>query len=181
MILASEGIFLSLFWALPSYAHSIQVPGIRPYQWADLHPHTIDLSFEAAGLCIVAAIFLTPQPATWRQRLPLLAVGTLLLGAMGVINTWDFPSYLILFTAAFFISEQQRLQHLYKLAWRKKIAISQVVRLVGVCAGMGIASIALYLPLLKSTIMRTLRTLVYPLPDGCSRQQRQDWTRLRRA
>jgi YYY domain-containing protein len=117
------------------------------FQWGDLHPHIVDIAFEVASLCIVVAILLTPHPTSWRQRLPLLVIGTVMLGAMGITNTWDLPSYWVLMSAALILNEQQRLQHLYEGAsWRKYVNRKNVLQVGAACAGMGIGSFALYLP-----------------------------------
>ncbi len=117
------------------------------FQWGDLHPHIVDIAFEVASLGIVAAILLMPQPTTWRQRLPLLAVGTIMLGAMGVINTWEQPSYWVLMSGALILNEQQRLQHQYTGAsWRRYVTRTHLWQTGTACAAMGIGSIALFFP-----------------------------------
>jgi YYY domain-containing protein len=116
------------------------------YQWADLHAHLIDLSFAAVALGLIAALLLMPQPTSWRQRLPLLAIGALVLGSMGCINTWDFPTYVLLVAAALLLSEQQRLQHNFKLAWLRNITWGQLIRPAAAILGMAGASILLFLP-----------------------------------
>ena len=79
------------------------IPGtINEFPWfsfifADLHPHMINLPFTALVIGL-AASFLLGRMEEWRigrlEKGVQFLVWPLALGALAVINTWDFPTYL---------------------------------------------------------------------------------------
>jgi YYY domain-containing protein len=74
--------------------------------WNDLHPHLMALPFAvlAVGLAVGAILdarFLETSPLHWYTRLVLAAV---VLGALFPINSWDYPTYLILTLIAFYVA-----------------------------------------------------------------------------
>ncbi|MHB0876903.1 MAG: DUF2298 domain-containing protein [Anaerolineae bacterium] len=70
----------------------------------DMHPHVLALPFVvlAVGICLEWALRLhdNPRPAAHRR---FLAFAIVSIGALGFLNTWDWPIYLALFAAATFI------------------------------------------------------------------------------
>lgn len=70
----------------------------------DMHPHVLALPFVvlAVAVCVEWALRLRHRPSP-AQHGPFLAAAAIALGALGFLNTWDWPIYLALFTAATWI------------------------------------------------------------------------------
>jgi len=103
-------------WWWPSRALWDWVPGTPPGQiyaitefpffsfWlGDMHPHLMALPFSLLAMAFALQMVARPDmPAYGRSRqgwIELIATGVV-LGALYVINSWDFPTYLLLFLAA---------------------------------------------------------------------------------
>ncbi len=74
--------------------------------WNDLHPHVMALPFAvlAVGLAVHAMVdgdALEKASLHWYARLALMAV---ILGALFPINSWDYPTYLVLALVALYIA-----------------------------------------------------------------------------
>lgn len=74
------------------------------FMLADLHPHVLALPFTLLALAFALHLFRQPQeeskvPLQGRRWWPLpvapgdLLAGAFLLGALGFLNSWDFPTY----------------------------------------------------------------------------------------
>ena len=70
------------------------------FLYGDLHAHLLALPYAlvAAGLALKLA--LAGWGGRWRERLRLLGLISLVLGALRATNTWDYPSYLLLTVAS---------------------------------------------------------------------------------
>jgi YYY domain-containing protein len=71
------------------------------------------------------------------MRTPGFWVAALALGGMAVINTWDFPIYVALFSAAYLLARYQ------KEGWQ---TVSRLGELVEIALALALAGVALYLP-----------------------------------
>ncbi|HVC79573.1 MAG TPA: DUF2298 domain-containing protein [Chloroflexota bacterium] len=85
--------------------HTITEFPIFSMLWNDLHPHVMALPFAVLAVGVAVHAMLDPQPlagsrAHWYARLVLAAIA---LGALFPINSWDYPTYLILAIAALYV------------------------------------------------------------------------------
>ncbi len=73
------------------------------FLFADLHAHLMALPFTllALGLALAVVLGRGMPAARWAALLALLGIA---VGALRVINTWDYPAYLALAAAAVFIA-----------------------------------------------------------------------------
>jgi YYY domain-containing protein len=100
-----------------------EFPGFS-FLLGDMHPHVLALPFVLLALAVALRALLegTGEASVSGQvaegwwgklsRLPLLVA--ICLGALGFLNTWDFPIYLLVFVAAYGLGRWGRYQH---LAW----------------------------------------------------------------
>lgn len=63
----------------------------------DMHPHVLALPFVLLALALAFNWLLSRRRPTW----PELSLTALCLGALGFLNTWDFPIYLFIAVAAY--------------------------------------------------------------------------------
>jgi YYY domain-containing protein len=86
-----------------------EFPGFS-FLLGDMHPHVLALPFVLLALALVLNVLFAArenpdhagEPRSWLaplRQLPLLV--PLCLGALGFLNTWDFPIYLLVFVAAY--------------------------------------------------------------------------------
>jgi len=73
----------------------------------DLHPHVMALPLGLLALALALNVLLSPErgrpglaPGRWGWLF--LALNAVLLGSLYVTNSWDFPTYLLLYLAAWF-------------------------------------------------------------------------------
>ncbi|MFH1483146.1 MAG: DUF2298 domain-containing protein [Chloroflexota bacterium] len=93
------------------------------FYFGDLHPHLMALPFALLGLGLLVNMFLSPRPwALSLTLLPSLLVLALSLGALGLLNTWDFLLYSFLFLVVLSV-------HTYALKgrWRGAIFVAALV------------------------------------------------------
>ena len=122
-----------------------EFPGFS-FLLGDMHPHVLALPFVLLALAVALRALLQGQEVSASRRveegwwgtlgrLPLLV--PICLGALGFLNTWDFPIYLLVFVAAYGLGRWGRYQ---RLAW-------PFVRDVGL-TGLAVAVLGflLYLP-----------------------------------
>ncbi|MGB9752439.1 DUF2298 domain-containing protein [Roseiflexus castenholzii] len=63
----------------------------------DMHPHVMALPFGVLALALALALLASSPPLRlWRNRAELLLSGVI-LGSLYMINSWDLPTYLLLF------------------------------------------------------------------------------------
>jgi len=119
-----------------------EFPGFS-FLLGDMHPHVLALPFVLLALAVALWALLdasrhpVEKDAPWAplRRLPLLV--PLLLGALGFLNTWDFPIYLLVFTAAYGLGRRMQYGR-----WSRSL-LRDVVLTGGAVAVLGIL---LYLP-----------------------------------
>jgi YYY domain-containing protein len=72
------------------------------FLYADLHAHLIDLPIVVLLIACAASLVASARAegSRWRSALPTLAVVALALGAAWCTNTWDLPTYALLFAVA---------------------------------------------------------------------------------
>ncbi|MBI4301305.1 MAG: hypothetical protein HY664_01710 [Chloroflexi bacterium] len=78
----------------------------------DLHPHLMALPFVLMALALSLNFLKSPEPLGWRwvKRHPLhILLVVLVLGGLGFLNSWDFPTYGLIFVAI--IAVQRYLAH----------------------------------------------------------------------
>ena len=89
--------------------------------FADLHAHFIALPFTLLALGVALAFALgrsaRVSPWDWRARLDrnhllLLLVASLVVGALRIMHTWDFPTYFAVMAAVLFLREYRHSQRL---------------------------------------------------------------------
>ncbi len=67
----------------------------------DMHPHLLALPFVLLAIALALDLYRRWQPqSSWRHRLLLVSGHALILGALGFLNTWDFPIYWALMIGA---------------------------------------------------------------------------------
>ncbi|MSQ22251.1 MAG: hypothetical protein EXR53_02950 [Dehalococcoidia bacterium] len=76
------------------------------FLFADLHAHLIAMPFAllAVGLALNLVLAAEQRDFRWRALAAPLAALTLAVGALAAINTWDYPTYLLLALAAVFLA-----------------------------------------------------------------------------
>ncbi len=85
----------------------------------DLHPHVLALPFGVLALAVALNLLLTPHvPITGLQSLqsvlltPRVLLVALIVGALGMLNTWDIVTYGFVIAAAFAIAQNRVAQNL---------------------------------------------------------------------
>ncbi|MDO8635715.1 MAG: DUF2298 domain-containing protein [Dehalococcoidia bacterium] len=103
--------------------------------FGDLHPHIMSLPFTLLALTLSLNVFCSREvfnPA-WLIHNPLVTLFILVsLGALGFLNTWDFPTFGVILLAALFLKN-----YYSRRDWREWALVAAII-IVG--------SIALYLP-----------------------------------
>lgn len=99
----------------------------------DMHPHVLALPFVLLALALAFNWLLSRRKLTW----PELSLTALCLGALGFLNTWDFPIYLFIAVAAY---AAQRYWHhgAFNTAWMKDVGYTSVL--------LAVLGFAFYLP-----------------------------------
>lgn len=126
------------------------------FNLGDLHPHLMDLAFVVLAIGLVLAFYLRKDVPrrTWLLERPWEAVLTgLVIGALGFVNSWDLPIYLVLFGGVLALRAAGR-----PGTWTARLADI----LVPVATVFGIA-ILLYLPFYAG--LSTQAKGVLPLAD----------------
>lgn len=109
----------------------------------DLHPHVLAMPFAFLALAVSFNLYRTRSaqelkigPFGLSMRIDTLIFGALVLGGLAFLNTWDFPIYVFIFSAAYVLR-----QAIYS-GWRK----SQLVAFIGLGLLTGLLGVVLYLP-----------------------------------
>ena len=112
------------------------------YLLADLHPHVLAMPFVLLCIGLALQVYLAHgRPFEGKSifdwlRLPEFWLNAVIFGSLAFLNTWDFPIYVALFSAAFILSRTQ------SFGW----ATRRLWEFIGVAAVLGIAGVVLYLP-----------------------------------
>jgi YYY domain-containing protein len=91
----------------------------------DMHPHVMSLPFSLLAIALALQTIARPElPSYGRSRhgwIDLIATGVV-LGALYVINSWDFPTYLLLFLLALLLRHARDTNRAgpgaYGIGWR---------------------------------------------------------------
>jgi YYY domain-containing protein len=99
----------------------------------DMHPHVLALPFVLLALALAFNWLLSRRKLTW----PELSLTAFCLGALGFLNTWDFPIYLFIAVAAY---AAQRYWHhrAFNTEWLKDVGYTAVL--------LAVLGFAFYLP-----------------------------------
>ncbi len=66
----------------------------------DLHPHVMSFPFMLMAAGVACNQFLSPEPLSWswlRRRWPWALLTSLVIGGLWFFNSWDFPTFAVLF------------------------------------------------------------------------------------
>jgi YYY domain-containing protein len=118
---------------------------------ADLHPHLIALPFGFLAMALALNLSLGGclghiRCMTTRLNLDLLSFffAAFVLGALGFLNTWDFPFYVALFAGAYMI---KRLHDNHRLDTGFEISMSETAKeFIGMGFMLGVTGALLFLP-----------------------------------
>jgi YYY domain-containing protein len=112
------------------------------YLLGDLHPHVLAMPFGLLAISLALNVFLGGKDHALSKlsldwlRLPEAWFAALALGALGFLNTWDFPVVVGLFVLALMVGRVQ------SLGWGRE----RVIEFLGMGMGLGLAGGMLYLP-----------------------------------
>ena len=109
----------------------------------DLHPHVLGIPFVLLGIALAFNVYLGGAVGRFRflgfrvnLNLPSFFFAAVVLGGLAFLNIWDFPSFLILFGAAYVLGQTRRLGW----SWRR------LGDFLGITLLLGIAGFFAYLP-----------------------------------
>lgn len=85
------------------------------YLLGDLHPHVLAMPFVLLAIGLALNLYLTGnlkdfqliKPSTWLRRADFW-LAAVVLGGLSFLNTWDFPIYVALFSAAYALLRYER-------------------------------------------------------------------------
>jgi len=127
------------FWEptriLPPVGASIAEFPYFTYLFADLHPHLIAYPITAAAIAFAVCLARTRYRGL--EALAAVLTGGLILGAIAVVNPWDFPTYLILAGVGAGVGSYFAV---------RRLSPRLLIRPVLWVAGLGIISSVAYLP-----------------------------------
>jgi len=112
------------------------------YLLADLHPHVLAMPFVLLCIGLALQIYLAKgRPLEGKSifgwfRLPEFWLNAIVLGGLAFLNTWDFPIYVALFSAAFTLSRTQSFGWAFRRVWE----------FLAVAVALGGVGIVLYFP-----------------------------------
>lgn len=123
-----------------SLDYTIQETPSFSFLLGDLHPHVMALPFVlmALGFCLNTYLSNSPLGLGWLKRSPLHYLAVVLsIGALGFLNSWDLPTYLLLFIIAAFFASYFRNAELNGAVF-KEVIVTAVL--------LGLGAVILYLP-----------------------------------
>jgi YYY domain-containing protein len=95
----------------PGVATTINEFPMFSFILGDLHPHLLDvpIALLAIGTALTIALDHRPRWNAYLTNHPLRLIGTGgILGALFVVNSWDFPTYVALVTASLLVASQRQ-------------------------------------------------------------------------
>jgi YYY domain-containing protein len=127
------------FWEstriLPPVGQSIAEFPYFTYLFADLHPHLIAYPITAAAIAFAVCLARTRYRGP--ERVAAVLTGALILGAIAVVNPWDFPTYLMLAGIGALVGSYFAIRHL---------SVRLLIRPSAWVVSLGILSSVAYLP-----------------------------------
>ena len=97
------------------------------FRLGDMHPHIMALPFGLLAVAVALALLARPTlPGAGREGWATLLLTGLVLGSLYAINSWDLPTYLLLYTAALALLGQRLgvAQRWRTLGWHMLIVIA---------------------------------------------------------
>lgn len=113
------------------------------YLLGDMHPHLLAMPFALLAVALALNLYYSSaqrtfhaiNPAEWIKR-PDFWLSALVLGALGFLNTWDFPIYVALFGMVYALVRTRQ------ICW----GWGRIWDFLGLCLLYGLAGVLLYLP-----------------------------------
>jgi len=99
----------------------------------DMHPHVLALPFVLLALALAFNWLLSRRKLTW----PELSLTAFCLGALGFLNTWDFPIYLFIAVAAY-AAQRHGHHRAFNTEWMKDVGYTSIL--------LAVLGFAFYLP-----------------------------------
>jgi YYY domain-containing protein len=125
------------------------------FLFADLHPHVIAMPITLLAIALALELFIgwrtvgAARETLLSSRFVALGLGALTLGALAITNSWDFPTYGLLFGGALLgLAWRRHPPDNALLAWNYRRKWLTVAIVLGVATG-GLA-LLLYLPFLQT-------------------------------
>ncbi len=97
------------------------------FRLGDMHPHVMALPFGLLAVAVALALLARPTlPGAGREGWATLLLTGLVLGSLYAINSWDLPTYLLLYTAALALLGQRLgvAQRWRTLGWHMLIVVA---------------------------------------------------------
>ena len=91
------------------------------FMLGDMHPHVLALPFVLLALALALNLLRAREPLEFSLQRPLSLVYPLCLGALGFLNSWDFPTYALVAIAAYAIQRRLALGRADR-EWLKDVA-----------------------------------------------------------
>ncbi|MFQ6057477.1 MAG: DUF2298 domain-containing protein [Anaerolineae bacterium] len=107
------------------------------FMLGDMHPHVLALPFSLLALALALNLLRGRESLEFSLQRPLSLLYPLCLGALGFLNSWDFPTYALVAIGAYAIQRRLTLGKLDR-EWLKDVAYTALLVI-----GLGLA---LYLP-----------------------------------
>jgi YYY domain-containing protein len=113
------------------------------YLLGDMHPHLLAMPFALLAIALALNFYYSSaqrafhaiNPGEWIKR-PDFWLTALVLGALGFLNTWDFPIYVALFGMVYALVRTRQIGWGWGRIWD----------FLGLCLLFGLAGVLLYLP-----------------------------------
>jgi YYY domain-containing protein len=98
----------------------------------DLHPHVLALPFDLLALALTLAALTRPLPwgfGSKAREWPSVVVPAIALGSLYAINSWDAPSYVLLYTGALVLGYRRQLpdEHTFQILRRALPEVTMVI------------------------------------------------------
>ncbi|MHB0868339.1 MAG: DUF2298 domain-containing protein, partial [Chloroflexota bacterium] len=107
------------------------------FLYGDLHPHMMAMPLATLALGLALAVVWQGRGGRGVDRVLLVGMGGLVVGALQVTNSWDYPTYLVLLSAAFLLAVIVR---------DRELTARGLVEAGAAAAGMFVVARLLFLP-----------------------------------